>query len=98
MGEWSFAPGVIATYVIAVGVGVLLAYLLRRASSSKGSKLFISLIKEDYGPWRWQAHLRDGGQEEYMASGKVRGHDTAAEAIADARRTFAAEAVYEGNS
>ena len=42
MGEWSFAPGVIATYIIAIAGGILLAYLLRFLSSSKSPKLFVS--------------------------------------------------------
>ncbi len=95
MGEWSFAPGVIITYIVAIVFGVLLVYLRRLLFASKSPKLFISLIKEDYGPWRWQAHLRNGEEEELMASGKTPGHNSAAEAIADARRTFKAEAVFE---
>ena len=97
MGEWSFAPGVIATYLIAIGGGVLVAYLLRFLSSSKSPKLFVSLIKENYGPWQWQAHFHNEGEEEIMASGKARGYSSAIEALSDARRTFLARAVFEGD-
>lgn len=96
MGEWNFAPGVIVTYVIAIAGGALLPFLLRARAAAKSQKLRISLIKEDYGPWRWQAHLRNESDEEFMASGKIRGHATATEAIADARRTFGAQARFEG--
>ncbi len=97
MGEWSFAPGVIVTYIIAVGGGVLLAYVIRAFSASKAPRVFISLIKDDYGPWRWQAHLRNGEQEEFVASGKTQGYGSAAEAVDDARRTFGAQTVFEGD-
>ncbi len=97
MGEWNFAPGVIATYIIAVAGGMLLAYLLRFLPSSKPPKLFVSLIKENYGPWQWQAKFHNEGEEEVMASGKARGYSSATEALSDARRTFRAQAVFEGD-
>ena len=97
MGEWNFAPGVIATYIIAVAGGVLLAYLLRFLPSSKRPRLFVSLIKENYGPWQWQAKFHNEGEEEIMASGKVRGYSSATEALSDSRRTFRAQAAFEGD-